>query len=246
MTTQQQPVNTVANLPNVQLCMTLMQRLISRDLRLPGMGVFYGPSGFGKSTAASYIRNKLDAYYIECKDSWTKKALHVEILKEMGIRPEGSTYDMYVQICENLANTEKALIVDEMDVLVEKKAIEAIRSIYEGSQAPVLLIGEEQLPKKLEKWEKFHGRILDWVGAEPIRIEDAVLLSSFYCPNVEVSEDLFLAVFNKGRGSARRMSTNFANIARKAKRLGIDSIGFKEFPETDLYIGRATTRRIAQ
>ena len=33
--------------------------------------------------------------------------------------------------------------------------------------AAIVLIGEELLPQKLQAWERFHGRILDWVAAEP-------------------------------------------------------------------------------
>lgn len=41
--------------------------------------------------------------------------------------------------------------------------VEIARDIYEGSGSPVILIGEEHLPKKLEQWEHVHGRMLDWV-----------------------------------------------------------------------------------
>ena len=53
MTNHTIPVNTVANLANVSLAVKALERAIDRPAHLPGMVVLYGPSGWGKSTAAA-------------------------------------------------------------------------------------------------------------------------------------------------------------------------------------------------
>ncbi|WP_207214001.1 hypothetical protein [Solidesulfovibrio carbinolicus] len=58
----------------------------------------------------------------------------------------------------------RPLIIDEMDHVVERNAVELVRDLYEASRAAILLIGEKALPGKLAQWERFHGRILDWVS----------------------------------------------------------------------------------
>ena len=78
---------TVARLTNVMLGLVALQRAMERPRHLPGMVVFHGPSGWGKSTAAAFTANSTQAYYVECKSSWTRKALLLSILKEMGIEP---------------------------------------------------------------------------------------------------------------------------------------------------------------
>ncbi len=75
---------TTAPLANVGLCAKAVQRAVNRSVHLPGMVCFYGPSGWGKSTAAAYTANRLNAYYIECKSSWTRKAVLNAILKDNG------------------------------------------------------------------------------------------------------------------------------------------------------------------
>ena len=43
----------IAPLTNVALCLGTLRRAIDRPRHLPGITVFYGPSGYGKSTAAA-------------------------------------------------------------------------------------------------------------------------------------------------------------------------------------------------
>ncbi len=159
MTHQPAPVNlggqTTAPLQNVALCNTAMERALHRPGHLPGLVAFYGPSGWGKSTAAAYVADRHRAYYVECKSTWTKKALLLAILTEMGVAP-AHLPDGRPQ----LVLSQRPLIIDEMDHIVSKKAVEVIRDIYEGSNAAILLIGEETMPAKLREWERFHNRML--------------------------------------------------------------------------------------
>lgn len=236
-------VNTVAPLTNVARCMASLQCAIERQAHLPGMVVFHGPSGFGKSTAAAYVRNKLDAIYVECKSTWTKKALLSEILFEMGLPPKKTIYDMFNQICEYLGSTGRALIIDEMDHLVEKKAVEIIRDIYEGSQAPILLIGEEQLPAKLERWERFHGRILDWKQATAVTLEDVAHLARLYCPKLQIEPALLVQVHKLAQGSVRRVCVNLARLQEAANRNGQDQISTSDWDAGQFFTGKAQLRR---
>ena len=63
---------------------------------------------------------------------------------------------MAEQVCEQLARSGRPLIVDELDKLVQKKSVELIRDLYEGSGAAILLIGEQQIPDKLAKIGRAH------------------------------------------------------------------------------------------
>lgn len=234
---------TIAPLTNVALAMNLLERAVNRQPGLPGMVVLSGPSGFGKSNAAAYVANRFDCIYVECKSTWTKKALLSEILREIGITvPAHTIYDMYNQICAGLDG--RPIIIDEMDHIVDRQAVEIVRDLYEGTQAPMLLIGEEKLPAKLERWERFHGRILDWQPAQPVSLEDTAHLARLYCPGLTVGEDLLIRVHELARGSVRRVCVNLAKIHEEAKRAGAESIGLAEWGKRELYTGKAPARRL--
>jgi len=160
------PAGTVAHLGNVILAATAMERLINASSHLPKMGVLYGRAGYGKSSAACYLMNRYNAYRIECKSVWNRKTVLTEILRLMGIVPGKTMPDMLDQVCAQLMISGRPLIIDEMDHLVDKSAVEIVRDIYDGSQCPLLLIGEEQLPAKLKRWERVHSRVLDWAPSE--------------------------------------------------------------------------------
>lgn len=242
MSQERLDVNTAA-LSIVMLVMGSLQRITDRRMHLPGMAVLYGFSGFGKSTAAAFVANRLRAYYIECKSVWTKKALLENILKTMGIAPAATVTAMLDQVCEQLARSGRPLIIDEMDHIVEKAAVEIVRDIYEGSKAPILLIGEERLPTKLSKWERFHGRIMEWTAAPAADANDVRVLAGFYCPSLTIDDELLDLVHAKAKGSVRRIATNLELIKDEAANQGITSIGLKQWGKRQLYTGEAPQPR---
>lgn len=234
--------NAIAQLTNVGLCLSALDRTMERSEHLPGMVAFYGPSGFGKSVSASYAANTHRAYYIECKSSWTRKAVLMAIIKEMGVQAAPTIYQMVDQIAEQLVLSQRPLIVDEMDHLVEKKAVEIIRDIYEGSQASILLIGEEKMPAKLKRWERFHGRILDFVPAQPASMEDAAALRDLYSRGVDIADDILTEVHRVSQGSVRRICVNIDRIREQAATHGWGSVDKKTWGSRELFIGEAPAR----
>jgi len=236
--------NTVAPLTNVGLAMSALERSINRSPFLPGMVVYYGPSGYGKSFSATYTANNLRAYYIECKSTWSKGALLDAILHEMGIHPEQKLARKTDQVSEQLVLSQRPLIIDEMDHIVDKKAVEIVRDIYEGSQASMLLIGEEKLPTKLKRWERFHGRVLDFVPAQPASMSDANHLRKLYARGVEVGDDLLEKIHHISRGSVRRICVNLDRVRETASVEGWDRVDCKAWGNRELYTGEAPHRRL--
>lgn len=236
---------TTAPLTNVALCMSTLERAMNRSHHLPGMVAFYGPSGYGKTFSASYTANQQQAYYIECKSSWTKKALLLAIAKEMSLVPANTLYHLTDQIAEQLVLSQRPLIVDEMDHMVDKKAVEIIRDIYEASQAPILLIGEERMPNKLKRWERFHGRILDFVPAQPASFDDADHLRTLYGRGVEIADDMLTEIHRISRGSVRRICVNIDRVREVAAVEGWDIVDLKKWGQRELFTGEAPARRVA-
>jgi DNA transposition AAA+ family ATPase len=231
-----------APIKNVMLCTRLMQEAIDRPPHLPNIVSFYGNSGLGKSVAAAFVANKFRAAYVECKSVWTKRKLLSAIATELGITPGKSAADMLDQICEELALSGTPLIIDEMDHIVNKKFVEVIRDIADGSNAPVLLIGEEQLSRKLQKWERFHNRMLAWQPAQPADIKDAQQLVQMYC-EINIEDKLLQKVIADSQGVTRRICVNLNMIQNEAYSRGQDSMSLAEWGEKPLYTGNAPLRR---
>lgn len=233
-----------APLVNVSICVSALEKAMKRPAHLPGIVTFTGPSGFGKSTAAAIASNRFDAVYVQAKSSWTRKAAHLAILKEMNIAPAKTLYGMAEQVAEQLALSRKPLIVDECDFLLKNGTIEIVRDIYEASGAAIMLIGEEQLPARLRQWERFHGRILTFALAEPASMEDARSLCALYVHDVNIADDLLAKVHKQSKGSVRRICVNLEHIREEAADNGMSTVDLAIWGDRPLFTGDAPTRRI--
>lgn len=213
--------NSVAPLRNVALLLTLIERVKGRAHGLPGMATFYGPSGYGKTTAATYATNKFRACHIQVQSLWRAKTLLQEIVIELGQRPGRTAPDLFTQAAQELARSGRPLLIDEADHLARDSMIEVVRGLYEASGVPVILIGEEMLPQKLQRWERVHGRMLDWVASEPACLADVGHLAPIYAPGLEIAEDLRAQLLTASTRSIRRVATNLAMLSEHARVRGL-------------------------
>jgi len=237
------PVNTIAPIRNVALLSGLIERVENRTHGLPGMATYYGPSGLGKSFAATYAAVKHGCYHVQLKSAWTKKHLCQMILIALGVEPAKTIAAMVDQIGMELAASRRTLIIDEADFLLQRGMIEIARDIYESGAAGVVLIGEELLPGKLRKWERVHGRMLEWVAAQPATKTDAAYLAQMYCPNVEITPDLMERLVSASAGSTRRVCTNLDKVRELALVENLSTVGVKEWGDRSFHLGRAPAAR---
>lgn len=237
--TEQTLYGSVAPLRNVVALTALIDRIKTRSHSLPGMGTFYGPSGFGKTMAAIYAANRFGAVSVQLKSVWTRKTLCEAILAEMGEAPGKSVSGMVDQISERLARSDAPLLIDEADYLVKRGMVEIIRDIYEGSGSPIVLIGEELLPQKLREWERVHGRMLDWVAAQPGDLSDVGHLARIYARGITVETALQERLLRESHGSIRRICVNLDRVAEFARVKGLKSVGPVEWQGQGFFTGSA-------
>lgn len=245
----------ILGLSNIAVAERAVARLVGRDPLDPGLAVFSGPSGYGKSTALAWVRARHPSYYVQADDFWTKKTMLAAISRAMGIsylrdskdKKSQRTYlpdigEMAEAIKVQLEKSKKILIIDEFDYVADKNLVEAVRSLYEGSKASILFAGEEALPQKLEKWERFHGRILDWFLAEPVCLADARLMADAKCRNVVIADNLLEQLVALAEGSVRRVSNNLGRIFDEANEQGWDSVDKAKWGERSLQQSKAPKR----
>lgn len=243
MPNQDRLYNSVAPLANVARLQTLIDRCQNRAAGLPGMGTFYGRAGLGKTTAGIYATNRFNACHIEALPFGGVKNLLTMIVRELGFRPVKTVPQLFEQAAEELARTGRPLILDEADHLLTDKLIETVRCLHDVTGSAVILMGEELLPQRLSKWERVHGRMLSWVGAEPATVEDVTHLISIYAPGIDIDPDLRQAILVASRGSIRNVSTNLAAIREFALVRGVRRVSAADWGKSALHTGEAPAPR---
>ncbi|MEL6586791.1 MAG: ATP-binding protein [Pseudomonadota bacterium] len=205
--------NSVAPLRTVHELGTLITRLQNRAPGLAGMGCLSGWSGFGKTSAALWATNRFGCVNVQVQSSWSAKFFCERVLIELGERaPRGTVGSMVSQITEMLAIRDTPLLIDEADYLMKKRAIEIVRDIYEGSQVPVILIGEEKMPVKLAQWDRIHNRVGGWAQAQEALLEEVHLLARIYAPGIEIDDALAKLIHKGSRKNFRRICTNLSEL----------------------------------
>ena len=241
MTTE---IPTMAPLTNVFLLYELTERLRAREKHLPGIGVFNGFSGYGKTYATIYARGKTNGIYVEVGESWTKKTFCEKLAKECGIVPKGLGVSGLVdEIVKSLALSERPLFIDEADKIIHKGFVDIVREIHDKSKTPVILIGEENLPAAVEQNERIHNRVLSFVLAQPVSLEDTAHLAKLFVPKLNISPEVLEAIHKASGGRCRRICVSLSEVEEYAKLNGIIEIKAGELDKIKLSSGRAERRR---
>lgn len=237
--------STFASLTNVALALKTLDNLIKRPPNQPGLGVFCGFSGLGKSTALSVAANRYRAVYVACRSYDTKKSLLTSVTHEMGIEPGRATVpELVALIADELMKSEKPLLLDDAHYMVNRNLIELVKDLYEASGAPILMAAEERFPKQLKRWEQVDNRVLYWQLAEPCGLADARKLATLYAPKAVFADDWLAKCVSSVRGITRRVCTNIENARREADETGHrGEISLKWWADRPFFTGDAPQRR---
>lgn len=235
----------IAPLTNVGLLSSAIDRTLQRPLGLPGLVVMYGKSGLGKSVSAAVAANRHRAYYVECRDTWTKKAFLLAILREMGLVPSRTLSEMVDQVAEQLTLSSRPLLIDDAQYLLDKAVANVITDIYNASQGTIVLIGEERVPASLAKLERLHNRVLEWVPAQPATLDDLRTLAETTYPDLEIEDELLDDLRSKTRGCLRRAAVNLYRINTEAQAHGVNSFGMALWGNRGWFTGEAPAARRA-
>lgn len=240
------PTGGVASIATLDLVAATLERLSNRRLGVPGIGVLYGPSGWGKTFSTNTLANESRAYYVQMLSAWRSKDLLEKILSEMGVAHGKSTVSKLLDmVTQQLSASRRTLIIDEFDHAAKNDTlVELTRDIYEGSQGSLLLVGEELLPRKLEAWERFHSRVSTWAPAQKVSIEDAIKLTPIYCPGITVADDALARLVVLSKGSVRRVVNCLTAIHEHSQLYALDEVSAQTLAGITLPSDRAPERRV--
>lgn len=235
-------VNKIVPLTNVGLLASAIERALQRPVGLPGLVVMYAASGLGKSVAAAWAANQHRAYYVECRDTWTKMAFLKAILRDMAIQPAGTLSEMVDQVAEQLSLSGRPLIVDDVQYLLDKSVANILTDLYNASQGTIVLIGEEKVPSSLAKLERLHNRVLEWVPAQPATLDDVQQLARSSYPRQSMSDDLLEDLIRATRGCLRRIAVNLHRVNNEALALGLNAMDKAAWGKRTWFTGDAPAR----
>jgi DNA transposition AAA+ family ATPase len=232
----------IVPLQNVQRLEELLNRIIDAPGHLPNWAVFSGRSGDGKTTASSHAALRRNALLFECRSTWSTGTLIQAICDELNLGLiRGSISTKEKRIIEVLYEDPVPMIFDEADHLVKKSLIDVIRGISDVTRVPILLIGEEYLPMKLEQFERAHNRVLSWEHTVPCTFAEAKQLVKLYSAEIEIADDLLQKIVADTNGSTRRIVTNIERVREFAKVHGHMIVDLKTYRD-DIYRGKPQTQ----
>lgn len=240
------PTGGVANIATLDMVAATLERLGSRRVGVPGIGVLYGPSGWGKTFSTNTLANQSRAYYVQMLSAWRSKDLLEKILAEMGVAHGKATVSKLLDmVTQQLSASRRTLILDEFDHAAKSdKLVELTRDIYEGSQGSLLLVGEELLPRKLEAWERFHSRVSTWAPAQRVSLEDATKLAPIYSPGIAIDDAVLDRLVTLSKGSVRRVVNCLTAIHEHSQLYGLDEVRETALATIALPSDRAPERRV--
>jgi DNA transposition AAA+ family ATPase len=234
----------IAPLRNVGLFGELVDKVQRRAQDLPGLACFYGHSGYGKTRSAVLAANRSRAWYVEMGETWARSSLCDAILHELSERSSGPIARKMQVIIDRMGEMpERPLIIDEADFIIRRGMVDMIREIHDKSQAPIILIGEEMLPAKLQKFERAHNRVLDWVAAQPCNLDDTRMLAALYAPGVACADDLLEALLSASGGRIRRICVNIERVHARAAATGAVFMSLESWGKEPFFTGEPPRRR---
>ncbi|WP_417656165.1 AAA family ATPase [Pseudidiomarina aestuarii] len=228
----------VVQVKNVNRSLSLLRNLNSRSSIIPGLGLIHGPSGFGKTTTVVWMFNQARSVYVRCYATDTPSSFLSRVLEEMNEVPRPPLSNMVRQVIDRMVVDHCSLFIDEADHIVQNTRImETIRDIYDSAEQPVVLIGMEQIARRISHRKQMFNRISEWVEFQPCDLDDMQkLVSELFEEKVTVEEDLLSYIRNESGGEMRQILVALEKIERFSLANQINSVSRAEWGREPLFL----------
>jgi hypothetical protein len=209
----------VAPVKNVIATQTAFDSLCTRSYGVPGIGLIHGETGRGKTTAVAYLFNQVNGVLVRARANDTTSSLLSRIVSELGSAPMGRNSRMVDYIIEQMSMFERPLFIDEADYLMgDIKMLETIRDLYDATEVPVVLIGMDQIARRISTRKQFFNRISEWVEFKPADLDDVMVMADEMLEDgIRVDPDLLEQLRQSANGEMRRITIGLAQIEKLAR-----------------------------
>ena len=242
---------------NVLRLMNAIRTLTDRGMGEEGMGLVSGEPGEGKTTAVSYAVNQTRGVFLRATVAWRVTSMLSALCRELGVEVHPHRAVMLEAVVHTLTMDPRPIFIDEADYLIRTvrestDMLDAIRYIYDLAQVPVLLIGMEDIAKRISprgQFSRFHRRITQWVSFQGMTALDAQKVAGTVCEvDIEgalprgasdadappIAGTLVEAIYDGTGGKIGHIVIELGEIERWARTNGRDRVTLEDY----------TTRRL--
>ncbi|WP_368166048.1 AAA family ATPase [Aeromonas sp. R9-1] len=216
----------------------LLDNLLNRSSIVPGIGLIHGPSGYGKTTAVQWLFNQdeVNGIYVRCYKADTVTSLLQQIAKEIGISPRHNLRNQIACIIEAVREQELTLFVDEADYVVSNARImETLRDIYDATEQPLILVGMEEIARRISQRKQLFNRISQWIEFRPADLEDVSLIAREMLEvGIEIDEALLDLIRKRANGVVRTIVAALDKLEKIALSSGATRICLEEVDASEL------------
>ena len=163
---------------NIKKFQSAMHRIDHKLHGVERIALVAGEVGLGKTVAGLYFGVSDGATMLTIWPGMTQHWLLRELAKELGIEPAWRTEKLIEQIKKVLLEEPRTIILDEMDHFFRENgtkgtdALETLRKIHDLCRVPMVLIGEEQIDKKIVRMPRLNDRVVEVVKFERYKEND--------------------------------------------------------------------------
>ena len=236
----------IVEVKNVLRTQDMFANLQSRSDITPGIGLIHGASGFGKTTTVTYMVNQLTSMgslpaFVRCCATDTPSSFLARVMKELGSEPIFPLRKSVDFIINTMNEQQIALFVDEADHIVgQSKTMETIRDIYDATELPVVLIGMEEIVRRISHRKQLFNRISEWVEFMPADNEDVSMFATELLEiDVDVGEDLLDYIRQRSGGEVRRTLIALEKIERFALSNELDFVDKAVWGDGQLFLNHS-------
>jgi DNA transposition AAA+ family ATPase len=205
---------------------------------VPRMGLLYGFTGIGKTTATAWLVNKENGIYVRATSVWSPSAMLQDISIELSLDPPSLPAKMLIAVKEQMKLSRRPLFIDEADYLFHNpKMLQVARDIHDLTELPVWLIGIDSVEKKIANRKIVAGRISQWVKFQPCDLEDTRLLAKELC-EIDIHEDLLVKLHELSNGSIRLITVGLSRVEAFTKAQRWQSISAQQWSERPFFLSR--------
>jgi DNA transposition AAA+ family ATPase len=217
--------------------------LLNRSKGVEGQGVVWGPPGVGKTTALTLLANDYDAVYIRALGCSTVTSILGDICRYLGGERKCRRSDMVDFIVTKLTRgvagepkpVPRPIIVDEADYCIKQFDImDSLRDVYDISGCPVILVGMEDIARRLQENGRFARRLTQWIEFRGLDLDDTVLVAAACC-EVELKDDLIEYVHRETCGNVGRIKVGLDKIEKVARANGKSVMSLSDWGGRPLY-----------
>lgn len=222
--------------------------LLNRAPGMPGMGLCYGASGLGKTTAIAWLATRQHGVFVRAMATSTPTSLLDTICRELNIASRARVAQTVEAIVGKLAETGRPLFVDEADYVVgQSRLVDTLRDLHDLASVPVILIGMSGIDRRISLSPQLSGRMAQWVEFQPASNDDAKQLAKELC-EVNVADDLVAELHTRAAGSVRNIVVGLGKIEQFARSRGSNKLALADWPRgADFFLGnapRSVTKRL--